>query len=91
VDIIVRRIALWITVIVAIFALYITIDCIRLGSADDFTEPFVCISEEVTDKGVTYGGLGYEVLYRTDGIDAEKCYGAEFWLFDNFLIWGWIE
>lgn len=89
-DRIVRRIALWITVIVAVFAIYVIIDCIRLRGADSCTKPLVTFSEEYKDESVTYTGLGYKVVYRISE-DDKRCYGAEFYMFNSFLAWGWIE
>ena len=89
-DRIVRRIALWITVIVAVFALYVTVDCIRLRGTDACTKPFLTLSEEYQGERVTYNGLGYKVVYRISESD-NQCYGAEFYVLDDFLAWGWIE
>lgn len=90
-DRIVRRIALWITVIVSVFALYVVIDCIRLRDSDNFTKPFLTLSEEYKDNSITYNGLGYKVVYWISKFDADGCYGAEFYVFDDYLVWGWIE
>lgn len=89
-DRIIRRIALWITVIVAVFSLYVIIDCIRLKGADSCTKPFLTLSEEYRDESVTYNGLGYKVVYKISEYD-NRCYGAEFYVFDDFMAWGWIE
>lgn len=89
-DRIIRRLALWITVIVAVFALYVIIDCIRLKGAEAYTKPFVTISEEHSGGKVTYNGLGYKIVYRISEYN-DKCYGAEFYVFDDFMAWGFIE
>lgn len=87
-DRVVRRIALWITVIVAVFALYVIIECIRLTSVGTYAKPFLTFSEEYEGDRVTYNGLGYKVVYS---IYDNRCYGAAFYVFDDFLVWGWIE
>ena len=93
-DRIIRRIVLWIMVIVVAYTLYVIVDYIRLTDPDgDFKKPFLTFSEEYTRDTVTYNGLGYKVVYRrywrTEHED--ECDGAEVYLFDKFFIGGWIE
>lgn len=87
--------------IALLWAGFVTVDCIRLRNAESGTRPFITLYEEDGDTVVSYTGLGYTVKYHVDigevttenGITyvEQLGYGAEFWLFDKLLVWGWIE
>lgn len=87
-DKILRRVALGITIIVSLFCLYVTIDCIRLHDSVDFTKPLITISEEIAEDSVTYNGIGYKIVYD---VGSTGCNGANLYVFDNFFVYGWIE
>lgn len=93
------------TIVVAALVLlwvgFVSIDCIRLRNSSCGTKPFITVREEDGDTLLNYTGLGYTVKYHVfigdvttdDGIFyvEQLGYGAEFWLFDKVLVWGWIE
>ena len=80
-------------ILIAIYAAFVTVDCVRLKTAPKGTKPIIAVSETETENREKYTGLGYSVCYYTDKSsgEAENIYGAEFRLFDKFLVWGWVE
>lgn len=92
-----KKIITALAVLIGVYALFVTTDCIRLRYAESGTKPFITVDFEETENRDAYTGLGYSVRYYTDrytdenGVAAESYYGAEFRLFDKILIWAWIE
>lgn len=84
-------------IILAIYILFVTADCIRLRNTNGETKPIitVCLAED--ENSSKYTGLGYSVIYykdrqeNIDGSIVENVYGAEFRLLDTILIWAWVE
>lgn len=86
-----KKIFLTIVILLIIYFIFVTIDCIRLRNAKVDTKPFITISLAEYENGNKYMGLGYSVKYYKDKQDNENGYGAEFRVFDKILIWAWIE
>lgn len=96
-----KGIIIGVAIILAIYIVFVAIDCIRLRYALSYTKPFVTVSENVTENRATYYGLGYSVSYYIDrdttinndviAIGGTGAYGAEFRLFNKLLIWAWVE
>ena len=88
-----KKVLIVIGIIFAIYILFVTVECIRLGNADRVAEPIITVSSEKYDNRSKYTGLGYSVIYHVDGQENTDgdIYGAEFRLFDSILVWGWIE
>lgn len=86
-----KKIFLTIVILLIIYFIFVTIDCIRLRNAKVDTKPFITISLAEYENGNKYMGLGYSVKYYKDKQDDENGYGAEFRVFDKILIWAWIE
>ena len=88
-----KKVLMVIGIILAIYILFVTIDCIRLGKTDSETKPIITVSSAENENRSKYTGLGYSVVYYKDGQDkiTENVYGAEFRLFDKILIWAWVE
>lgn len=91
-----------ILILVVIWIIFVTIDCIRLKKSKYYTYPLINLKQDVTNDDVTYTGLGYTIKYiqekeihYTPGSDAVAeaigACGAEFRLFGNILIWAYIE
>mgnify|MGYP000402373377 CR=1 FL=1 len=80
-------------IILMVYILFVTADCIRLGNADTQTKPIITVSTAEEENGVKYNGLGYSVMYHRDSIENTdgNIYGAEIRLFDKILVWAWIE
>lgn len=89
-------------VILSIYILFVTVDCVRLRYSEVGTHPFITTSIKDYENGSEYTSLGYSVKYYIDrGEETEtngiKCveeldyYGAEFRLFGKILIWAWVE
>lgn len=91
-----RTLGIVLTSLVACFALYVAVDCVRLKNAEAGTKPLIVLREEETENRVVYRGIGYAVSYEKEefvvGCIAEERYcGAEFDLFGRIFIWGWEE
>ncbi len=90
-----KKILIAIGIILAIYILFVAVDCIRLGNTNSETKPMITVSSVEDEHRNEYTGLGYSVIYYKDGqegIDGnEDIYGAEFRLFDAILIWAWVE
>lgn len=99
---ILRNILIAILVVVLIWLIFVTIDCLRLRNSKYYTYPLINLNQEANLERVTYTGLGYTVSYiqnkeiiHTPGSDAVAngigACGAEFKLFGKILIWAYIE
>ena len=88
-----KKVLTVIGILIAIYAAFVTVDCVKLKTAPKGTKPIITVSETETENREKYMGLGYSVYYYTDknGSEAKNIYGAEFRLFDELLIWGWVE
>ena len=82
--------------VVVIYVLFITEEVIRL-SHNSLAEPLIVFEEEYTgdDGDVTYKSLGFtlttEIAKFSENKDMVYPISQELWLFDKFLIWGWIS
>ena len=99
---ILRNILIAISIVVLLWIIFVTIDCLRLRNSKYYTYPLINLKQEANLERVTYTGLGYTVSYIqnkeiiyipgsgnvANGIGA--C-GAEFKLFGKILIWAYIE
>lgn len=95
-----RNVLIALLVVVLLWIIFVTIDCVRLRNAKYYTYPLINLKQEANLERVTYTGLGYTISYiqnRTidyeDGLALEgigAC-GAEFKLFNKLLIWAYIE
>lgn len=99
---ILRNILIAVLVVVLLWLIFVTIDCLRLRNANYYTYPLVNLKQEANLERVTYTGLGYTVSYIQNkeiiympGSDAVAngigACGAEFKLFGKILIWAYIE
>lgn len=96
----VRNILIVVAVVITSYIIYVGIDCVRLRNSVLGTYPLVTVSEEKKDNRTTYRGLGYSICYYTDSVTTQNNgftvnivsgYGAEFRLFDDILVWAWVE
>ena len=84
-------------ILLIIYILFVTIDCIRLKTMKFGVKPLITISLGETENGNIYKGLGYSVRYYIDETQKSsdlilaRIYGAECRLFDKILIWAWVE
>lgn len=86
-----------IMILFLIYGLFILEEAIRLSYSVD-SKPLIIIKEVKGEDLVIYKSLGFKLINKygypqvlEDG-DKEIVYiGQEFWLFDNFLVWGWIS
>ena len=76
---------------IIIYILFITEEIIRLS--ESLQEPLIVIEEVNTYDSVTYKSLGYTLNRNYNCLSDGLCIvnEVEFWLFDKFLIWGWIS
>ena len=88
-----KKILIAVGILLAIYIVFVTVDCIRLENANTETKPIITVSSSEYETRSKYNGIGYSVIYYTDEQEnqGENIYGAEFRLFDSILIWAWIE
>lgn len=88
-----KKLFKFILFLVFMYALFVTIDCVRLKNSDEFTKPLLVFNEEVTKEEMNYQGLGYKVTYKVKRVkqtyDLEVISASEgnFVLFDTFTLW----
>ena len=98
----IKNILIAVAIVLVIWIIFITVDCIRLMNSKYYTYPLINLKQEVTKDAVTYTGLGYTIKYiqakdinYTPGSDnvavGVGAYGAEFRLFGKILVWAYIE
>lgn len=80
-------------IILVVYILFVTADCIRLRNADTQAKPIITVSTAEEENRVKYNGLGYSVMYYKDSQEQSDSdiYSAEARLFDSILLWAWIE
>ena len=99
---IVKDILIAILIVIVLWAVFVTIDCIRLRGAEYHTTPIITLDQQISKDETIYVGLGYNVKYihekeimHEEGSDAwavgTGACGAEFRLFGTWLIWAYIE
>ncbi|MBQ8044272.1 MAG: hypothetical protein IJ272_09060 [Clostridia bacterium] len=99
---ILRNIIIAILVVVLLWLIFVTIDCLRLRNSKYYTYPLINLKQDANLERVTYTGLGYTISYvqnkeiiHQPGSDAVAsgigACGAEFKLFGKILIWAYIE
>ena len=82
--------------VIVVYALFITEEVIRL-SHNSLAGPLIVFEEEYTGNNgdVTYKSLGFtlttEFAKFSENEDIVYPISQELWLFDKFLIWGWIS
>lgn len=93
-ELFMKKKALLVTgIILAVYILFVTADCIRLGNADTQTKPIITVSTAEEENRVKCNGLGFSVMYYKDSQEQSDSdiYSAEVRLFDSILLWAWIE
>ncbi len=89
---------------VLLYGLFVGVDCVRLYKVGESNKPLITINEIRKEDCYKYEGLGYTVTYRfnpekatlseentQNAYPGSYVYGAEFRLFDEILLWAWIE
>ena len=81
-------------IIILIYVLFIAEESIRL-SIKKSAEPLIVFEEKYINEGkeLTYKSLEFTYNMSFSCRSSDLCFlsGQEFWLFDKFLIWGWIS
>ena len=86
-----------VVILLILYILLVTVDCIRLRTMKFGLKPLITISLGETENGNIYKGLGYSIRYyvnetqRSSDLILARIYGAEFRLFNKILIWAWVE
>lgn len=86
--------------IIGFYTLFLIEESIRL-SMDTNNKPFIIIKETSIDKSIDevlyYESIGFKLINKyvntqeeTGSIESTLV-GQEFWLFDAFMLWGWIS
>lgn len=82
--------------IIMIYAFFIIEESVRLSN-DSLAEPLIVFEKSnSSDIGdITYKSLGFTLITEyakfNDSNDRVYPISQEFWLFDKFLVWGWIS
>lgn len=93
---ILKKILVVVIIVLILWAIYITIDCIRLKNSEFNTHPLINLGESVDMESITYTGLGYTISYALNNdnfLEGEPDTGindAEFKLFGLIPIWSYI-
>ncbi len=74
--------------IILIYVLFIVEESIRLSN-NAVAKPLIVFEEYKTREITIYKSIGFTL--KNDECNKGLCGGQEFWLFDKFLIWGWIS
>ena len=83
--------------IIGIYTIFVIEESIRL-SRDVDAKPMIVIFKTDLNKSVnssvTYDSVGFKLInkYSDTNVDEKLVIiGQEFWLFDTFMLWGWIS
>ena len=77
------------------FGIFIVVERIRIEN-DIHAKPYIILKEENYDNSIVYHSIGYKLVNKysdlevTHGVN-RMCIGQEMWLFNYFMIWGWIS
>lgn len=91
-----KKVGIVAILIILMYALFVTEESIRL-SKNSLAEPLIVLEKSHSGNldDVTYKSLGFtlktEFAKVNDSNDEIYPISQEFWLFDKFLIWGWIS
>lgn len=93
-----KMVGIIILIIIISWIIYVSVDCLRLKSAEAGTKPFITSKETIKENCLIYKGIGYSIQYYCNNQQEEnsdlvlkQIYGAEFRIFDKILVWAWIE
>lgn len=79
-----------------IYTLFIIEETVRISHTSD-SKPLIVLKEERNDERIIYNSIGFKLTnrYGYSQVHSEESkkiiVGQEVWLFDKFLIWGWIS
>lgn len=79
-----------------LYTIFIIEESIRISN-DSSAKPLIILKEESDYEIITYYSIGFRLTnrYGYSQIDYEEnkkvIVGQDLWLFDIFLIWGWIS
>jgi hypothetical protein len=83
--------------IIGIYTLFVVEESIRLSNNVDAKPLIVVMKSDVNkniENDVVYNSIGFKLI-NTYGTSLEDnkdvLLGQEFWLFDTFMLWGWIS
>ena len=85
---VVKVIGILILSVALLYILFIVEESIRLSN-NFKEEPLIVLEEYKFGETTTYKSLGFTL--KNNECNKGLCGGQEFWLFDKFLIWGWIS
>lgn len=78
-------------VVLLTFIIYVTEESLRI-SHNCLAKPLFVIETIEKEDSVIYESLGFKVVVKDWQLDNETiCLGQEFWLFNKFMLWGWIS
>lgn len=78
--------------IIGIYTLFVVEESIRIAN-DVEAKPVIVFLKSDNNKSsgneIVYSSLGFKLVNKY-GLESSMV-GQEFWLFDTFLLWGWIS
>lgn len=84
-----KKLLLCIIFILFLWTVLIFFDSQRLHNQNTKKALLITIFESTKDHELIYYGLGYSIHYELD--KNNTVIGATFYVFDHFVLWGWIE
>ncbi len=78
--------------IIGIYTLFVVEESVRMANDVEATPLIVLVKSDVNksvENEIVYYSLGFKLINKY-GVDATML-GQEFWLFDTFMLWGWIS
>jgi len=81
-----------IILITFMYTFFIMEESIRLSN-DTNSKPLIIISQTKNTYQDTYKSIGFKLInkYGKDEKENLFCIGQEFWLWNKFMLWGWIS
>ena len=83
-------------VIILIYSFFVLEESIRISNNLD-AKPLIVLNKEYNYDKVTYNSIGFKLTNRYGFVqlnydnDEKVILGQELWLFNVFLLWGWIN
>lgn len=83
-------------VIILIYSFFVLEESIRISNNLD-AKPLIVLNKEYNYDKVTYNSIGFKLTNRYGFAqlnydnDEKVILGQELWLFNVFLLWGWIN
>lgn len=92
-----RVLVIIVSSVILFYGVFVGVECVRLNDTATSKVPIIITKQtEIQGNKIKYTGLGYTITYEAreekpiSSTNQPVC-GAEFRLFDEILLWAWIE